>query len=166
MSTSAAPLSANRTNGSTSTTSNVNSNDVSPARGPAPAAVPTNGNHVVPPSLVGGQEPRPPPAPPAAAAPNNSKKAGGKAKKGHDSNEMPKLLAQRISQLEHDAAGEKDQEAEIGASSLLSLYISCRPRTTSRGCEGRMHQGICSAAARKGLVCLDVAAWQHVVALL
>lgn len=34
-----------------------------------------------------------------------------------DSREEAKLVAARISQLELDAAGEKDQEAEIGASS-------------------------------------------------
>lgn len=33
-----------------------------------------------------------------------------------DSSEASKLVAARISQLELDAAGEKDQEAEIGAS--------------------------------------------------
>lgn len=38
-----------------------------------------------------------------------------------DSTETSKLLAQRISQLEHDAAGEKDQEAEIGACLLFFL---------------------------------------------
>jgi hypothetical protein len=37
-----------------------------------------------------------------------------------DSNEASKLVAARISQLELDAAGEKDQEAEIGASSPVS----------------------------------------------
>ncbi|KAJ4148578.1 hypothetical protein LMH87_003042 [Akanthomyces muscarius] len=37
----------------------------------------------------------------------------GKAKKGVDSNEASRLLAARISQLEQDAAGEKDQELEI-----------------------------------------------------
>ncbi|ROW08925.1 hypothetical protein VMCG_03006 [Cytospora schulzeri] len=63
-----------------------------------------NGNHLV------NNEPRPPPAPPSAAAPN---KKDRKAKKAVDSNEASKLVAQRISQLEHDAAGEKDQEAEI-----------------------------------------------------
>ncbi|KAH8882802.1 hypothetical protein GQ53DRAFT_439680 [Thozetella sp. PMI_491] len=50
---------------------------------------------------------RPAPAPPTAAM----KK--GKAKKPVDSTETSKLLAARISQLELDAAGEKDQEAEI-----------------------------------------------------
>lgn len=77
-----------------------------------PNSVTTNGHHVL------SQEPRPPPAPPVApaAAPNTAgKKGGGKAAKKMDSSETSKLLAQRISQLEHDAAGEKDQEAEIGA---------------------------------------------------
>jgi len=53
---------------------------------------------------------RPAPAPPAAMA---SKK--GKQKKATEPNEASKLIAARISQLELDAAGEKDQEAEIGA---------------------------------------------------
>lgn len=38
-----------------------------------------------------------------------------KGKKVTDPNETSKLLAAKISQLEQDAAGEKDQEAEIGA---------------------------------------------------
>ncbi|KAL1852012.1 hypothetical protein Daus18300_012367 [Diaporthe australafricana] len=63
----------------------------------------TNGNHV-------HNDTRPPPAPPAAGTPS---KKDRKAKKALDSNEASKLVAQRISQLEHDAAGEKDQEAEI-----------------------------------------------------
>jgi hypothetical protein len=37
-----------------------------------------------------------------------------KGKKAADPNETSKLLAAKISQLEQDAAGEKDQEAEIG----------------------------------------------------
>ena len=57
---------------------------------------------------------RPAPAPPPAANATMSGKKG-KAKKAVDSNETSKLLAARISQLELDAAGEKDQEAEIGA---------------------------------------------------
>jgi hypothetical protein len=39
----------------------------------------------------------------------------GKIKKTTDPNEASKLIAAKISQLELDAAGEKDQEAEIGA---------------------------------------------------
>ncbi|KAF3402501.1 Alpha-taxilin, partial [Talaromyces pinophilus] len=45
------------------------------------------------------------------ASTNMSKKAKGK--KVADPNETSKLLAAKISQLEQDAAGEKDQEAEI-----------------------------------------------------
>ncbi|KAK4156330.1 myosin-like coiled-coil protein-domain-containing protein [Chaetomidium leptoderma] len=51
---------------------------------------------------------RPAPAPPVAVP---GKK--GKQKKAPEPNEASKLIAQRISQLELDAAGEKDQEAEI-----------------------------------------------------
>lgn len=46
-------------------------------------------------------------------APVTGKKA--KAKKAMASNEASRLLQARISQLEQDAAGEKDQEMEIGA---------------------------------------------------
>ena len=46
-----------------------------------------------------------------APAVNTSKR--GK-KKAVDPNETSKLLAAKINQLELDAAGEKDQEAEIG----------------------------------------------------
>jgi hypothetical protein len=38
----------------------------------------------------------------------------GKTKKALDSSEASRLLQARISQLEQDAAGEKDQELEIG----------------------------------------------------
>ena len=51
--------------------------------------------------------------PPAPAAPATKKGKGKKEKYGPD--EMSKALAAKISQLEQDAAGEKDQEAEIGA---------------------------------------------------
>jgi hypothetical protein len=54
-------------------------------------------------------ENRPAPAPPVVMG----KK--GKQKKATEPNEASKLIAARISQLELDAAGEKDQEAEIGA---------------------------------------------------
>ncbi|OBR11766.1 Myosin-like coiled-coil protein [Colletotrichum higginsianum IMI 349063] len=47
-----------------------------------------------------------------AHAPATSLKKG-KQKKAVDSNESAKLLAQRITQLEQESAGEKDQEAEI-----------------------------------------------------
>ncbi|ERF74135.1 hypothetical protein EPUS_09231 [Endocarpon pusillum Z07020] len=67
---------------------------------------------VAPSSLTNGhagtQDPMLPPAP----APVSQKKGKGKKEKiGAD--ETSKLLAAKISQLEQDAAGEKDQEAEI-----------------------------------------------------
>ena len=50
---------------------------------------------------------------PPSAAPTGQKKGKGRKEKiGPD--ETSKLLAAKISQLEQDAAGEKDQEAEIG----------------------------------------------------
>jgi hypothetical protein len=49
---------------------------------------------------------------PLQQASNSAKK--GKGKKATDPNEASKLIAAKISQLELDAAGEKDQEAEIG----------------------------------------------------
>lgn len=52
-----------------------------------------------------------------AASSNSSKKTKGK--KPTDPNEASKLIAAKISQLELDAAGEKDQEAEIGAHTYL-----------------------------------------------
>ena len=48
----------------------------------------------------------------SASGAKSAKKA--KAKKGVDPNETGKLLAAKINQLEIDAAGEKDQEQEIG----------------------------------------------------
>lgn len=64
-------------------------------------------------------------APNSAGLSNASKK--GKMKKTTDPNEASKLIAAKISQLELDAAGEKDQEAEIGASSYLHRYAVARP---------------------------------------
>lgn len=54
-------------------------------------------------------EARPAPAPPVAMS---GKK--GKQKKATEPNEASKLIAARISQLELDAAGDKEQEVEIG----------------------------------------------------
>lgn len=48
-----------------------------------------------------------------------AKKAKGK--RGMDSSEASRLLQARISQLEQDAAGEKDQEMEIGASKSAAI---------------------------------------------
>ena len=55
-----------------------------------------------------------PDAPAPNAAPPASTGKKGKNKKTTDPNETGKLLAAKINQLELDAAGEKDQEAEIG----------------------------------------------------
>ncbi len=38
----------------------------------------------------------------------------GKPKKGTDPNEASSLIASKIAQLERDAEGDKEQEAEIG----------------------------------------------------
>ncbi|KAK4219511.1 alpha-taxilin [Rhypophila decipiens] len=83
---------------------------------PRPATPMANGSSSQPspdPALPNGHsnhahETRPAPAPPAAVT---GKK--GKQKKAPEPTEASKLIAQRISQLESDAAGEKDQEAEI-----------------------------------------------------
>lgn len=49
-----------------------------------------------------------------------------KGKKVADPNETSKLLAAKISQLEQDAAGEKDQEQEIGACyPVLVMGLPC-----------------------------------------
>lgn len=52
-----------------------------------------------------------------------AKKAKGK--KHADPNETSKLLAAKISQLEQDAAGEKDQEAEIGTFIICRILVYC-----------------------------------------
>ena len=72
-------------------------------------------------------ETRPAPAPPITA---NMKK--GKAKKPADSSETSKLLAARISQLELDAAGEKDLEAEIGTFFPKAFVMAGRFRHCQR----------------------------------
>lgn len=56
------------------------------------------------------------PVPHTAASRAMDKKAKGK--KAPDPTEASKLIAAKISQLELDAAGEKDQEAEIGMTTL------------------------------------------------
>lgn len=74
-----------------------------------------------------------------------------KGKKVADPNETSKLLAAKISQLEQDAAGEKDQEAEIGASVFFrSVVLSfcrrlgvglSRVNTNSHHCRARGEEG-------------------------
>lgn len=46
-----------------------------------------------------------------------------KGKKAMDSNEASRLLQARISQLEQDAAGEKDQELEIGTFETSTVLV-------------------------------------------
>ncbi|KAK4177476.1 myosin-like coiled-coil protein-domain-containing protein [Triangularia setosa] len=75
-----------------------------PSQPPPADTVPVANGHA-----VHTHESRPAPAPPSAAAMTGKK---GKQKKPEPT-EASKLIAQRISQLELDAAGEKDQEAEI-----------------------------------------------------
>ena len=58
-----------------------------------------------------GGLPEPSAANPISAPPPGKK---GKNKKAPDPNETGKLLAAKINQLELDAAGDKEQEAEIG----------------------------------------------------
>lgn len=63
----------------------------------------------------------------------------GKAKKGADPNEASRLLAARISQLEQDAAGEKDQELEIGTTRFpgtQALFIFRRD-SPANACDSR-----------------------------
>jgi hypothetical protein len=66
-------------------------------------------------------------APTHGGSANASKKSKPKSK-ATDPNEASKLIAAKISQLELDAAGEKDQEAEIGAwtNQLLTVEVSIR----------------------------------------
>lgn len=61
------------------------------------------------------------PASVSTPQPPTSKKAKGK--KAADPSETGKLLAAKINQLELDAAGDKEQELEIGR--LLLLYKCC-----------------------------------------
>ena len=63
-------------------------------------------------NLTNGHAIQEPMLPPPAAPASQKKGKGKKEKIGAD--ETSKLLAAKISQLEQDAAGEKDQEAEIG----------------------------------------------------
>ena len=62
----------------------------------------------------------------AQSSANNAKK--GKQKKATDPNEASNLIASKIAQLELDAAGDKEQEAEIGRSSPSRHVVL-------RGCE-------------------------------
>lgn len=66
------------------------------------------------------------------SSPVANKKAKGK--RGMDSTEASRLLQARISQLEQDAAGEKDQEMEIGACKIFHNGRNRQPETTRASC--------------------------------
>lgn len=68
-----------------------------------PESAYTNGHHHHHPHDAGAMH----------SAANTAKKLG-KQKKATDPNEASNLIAAKISQLESDAAGDKEQEAEIG----------------------------------------------------
>lgn len=63
------------------------------------------------------------PASSSGLAPPTSKK--GKNRKTADPNETGKLLAAKINQLELDAAGDKEQEAEIGTYHFSCCFSLC-----------------------------------------
>lgn len=81
-----------------------------------------NGHHH-PPHDAGGSQ--------SSGSANAAKK--GKQKKATDPNEASKLIAAKISQLELDAAGEKDQEAEIGLLRPFS-FISVHETPSTKTC--------------------------------
>lgn len=70
-----------------------------------------------------------PDSPASSSAPPPAAKKG-KGKKAVDPNETGKLLAAKINQLELDAAGDKEQEAEIGGykSFLVASEMLCASR--------------------------------------
>ena len=96
------------------------------ARQSSAASTPQSTNHT-----NGRLESPDPILPPAPVAPANKKGKGKKEKIGAD--ETSKLLAAKISQLEQDAAGEKDQEIEIGVYILpMTLFGEQRPGNDTR----------------------------------
>lgn len=80
-----------------------------------------------------------------------AKKAKGK--RGMDSSEASRLLQARISQLEQDAAGEKDQEMEIGASKVCRLRQgqSARGQLTSISANRKRSQARQSRSSTTGI---------------
>lgn len=72
------------------------------------------------------------------AHPNHPPAKGAKSRatsgSGMDSNEASRLLQARISQLEQDAAGEKDQELEIGKISYPGIFEIDRSRMLRDSC--------------------------------
>ena len=69
----------------------------------------------------GPQEPMLPPP-----STSMSQKRGKTKKEKVGADETSKLLAAKISQLEQDAAGEKDQEAEIGMSAACQSIAAAQ----------------------------------------
>lgn len=71
-----------------------------------------------------------PDSPASSSAPPPPAAKKGKGKKTVDPNETGKLLAAKINQLELDAAGDKEQEAEIGGykSSFVAPEMLCASR--------------------------------------
>ncbi len=71
-----------------------------------------------------------PDSPASSAAPPPPAAKKGKGKKAVDPNETGKLLAAKINQLELDAAGDKEQEAEIGGYKFffVTLEMLCASR--------------------------------------
>lgn len=79
------------------------------------------------------------PAPAPATAPVSKKAAKGK--KNTDPADASKQIAARLAQLEQDAAGDKEQEAEIGASVYSSMVGTLRDllgRRSSFAWEGNL----------------------------
>lgn len=81
-----------------------------------------------------------------------------KGKKAADPNETSKLLAAKISQLEQDAAGEKDQEVEIGTP---SIYCVMGLGFRLRGCWRTKLTDIHRARSQEGHQGLEPTAYEH-----
>lgn len=84
----------------------------------------------------------------------------GKGKKAPNADEASKLIAAKINQLELDAAGEKDQEAEIGTSQFLFASQSIQARVLCYGHRGQ-HRRVSMGTKYIASCCDDRAAsWQ------
>jgi hypothetical protein len=77
----------------------------------------------------------------------------GKQKKATDPTEASNLIAAKISQLESDAAGDKEQEAEIG---WLRRLNSCVCAVCERSAE---HETVRSYSACPALPCCSYPSW-------
>ena len=75
--------------------------------------------------------------PTSASIPQLPTAKKAKGKKAADPNETGKLLAAKINQLELDAAGDKEQELEIGRLFFLHQFsesVPCRKGAISQAC--------------------------------